>query len=194
MRIMIVDDNPVSKEDLSEIFSRCGVCDWVIAEREAINAFLLALKGNEPVKTENLKKILAEMGLIPEDFERASVHPAGKGSFAQLDISTVNHRICAKDIPSAKENKEQRKGDRYFRSVQALRDYQLEITMETGTTIHFDFRSRLNTARFGGLRDKELFRNVLTDGQYLIFEKAGRMPVKITASEFMDLVLIDRRK
>ena len=82
----------------------------------------------------------------------------------------------------------------YFKSVKALPDYQLDVTMETGTTIHFDFRSRLNTIRFGMLRDEEVFKSVTTDGTYLIFNKAGRMPVKITASEFMDLVLIDRRK
>lgn len=82
----------------------------------------------------------------------------------------------------------------YFKSVRALPNYRLEVIMETGTVIHFDFHSRLNTARFGRLLDKELFGNVRTDGDYLIFEKAGKMPVKITASEFMDLVLIDRRR
>ena len=82
----------------------------------------------------------------------------------------------------------------YFKSVHPLAGYQLEITMGTGTTIRFDFSTRLNTARFGSLRDEELFHSVKTDGNYLIFDKAGKMPVKITASEFMDLVLIDRGK
>lgn len=82
----------------------------------------------------------------------------------------------------------------YFKSVHAQPDYQLEVIMETGTTIQFDFRSRLDTARFGRLKDEALFQSVRTDGNYLIFEKAGRVPVKITTSEFMDLVLIDRRK
>ncbi|MFT3985436.1 MAG: DUF2442 domain-containing protein [Lachnospiraceae bacterium] len=85
-------------------------------------------------------------------------------------------------------------GDGYFKNVIAYPHYRLEVAMETGTTIQFDFSTRLDTARFGGLRDEELFRNVRTDGNYLIFEKAGRMPVKITASEFMDLVLTDRRR
>ncbi len=82
----------------------------------------------------------------------------------------------------------------YFKSVHALSNYQLVVTMETGTKIHFDFRPRLDTVRFGTLRDEELFHSVQTDGNYLIFNKSGRMPVRITASEFMDLVLIDRRK
>lgn len=46
----------------------------------------------------------------------------------------------------------------------------------------------------GMLKDQELFQSVHTDGNYLIFKKTNRMPVKVTALEFMDLVLIDRRK
>jgi len=83
--------------------------------------------------------------------------------------------------------------ERYIKSVRALPGSTLEVTMATGSIIQFDFCSRLNSARFGILQDEELFRSVWTDGNYLIFEKAGRMPLKITASEFLDLVLIDRR-
>jgi len=84
--------------------------------------------------------------------------------------------------------------DSYFKSVFALPDYQLEVNMETGTIIKFDFQSRLDTMRFGKLRDIELFQSVRTDGNNLIFEKIGKVPVKITTAEFMDLVLIDRRR
>mgnify|MGYP000925095696 CR=1 FL=1 len=80
----------------------------------------------------------------------------------------------------------------YFQSVCALPEYCLEVNMGTGTTIHFDFRSRLNTARFGSLWDKEMFQSVRTDGHYLIFSKPGKMAVKISVVEFMDLVLFDR--
>lgn len=80
----------------------------------------------------------------------------------------------------------------YFKSVKALPEYHLEVEMATGTKILFDFRSRLNTIRFGKLRDEEMFQNVHTDGLHLIFSKMGKVPVKITAKEFMDLVLIDR--
>ncbi len=84
--------------------------------------------------------------------------------------------------------------DGYFKEVYALHDYQLQVVMTTGATIQFDFRPRLNTVRFGGLKDKDHFRNVRTDGNYLIFEKTGKTPMRITASEFMDLVFVDRRK
>lgn len=81
----------------------------------------------------------------------------------------------------------------YFERVRALPDYRLAVTMKTDSVILFDFRPRLDTARFGTLRDTELFESVKTDGDYLVFYKAGMMPVKIGASEFMDIVLVDRR-
>lgn len=80
----------------------------------------------------------------------------------------------------------------YFKSVKALPEYQLEVEMVTGTNILFDFRSRLNTVRFGKLRDEEMFTSVHTDGLHLIFSKKGKVSVKIAAKEFMDLVLVDR--
>ncbi len=80
----------------------------------------------------------------------------------------------------------------YFKSVKALPEYQLEVEMVTGSNILFDFRSRLNTVRFGKLRDEEMFTSVHTDGLHLIFSKKGKVPVKIAAKEFMDLVLVDR--
>lgn len=85
-------------------------------------------------------------------------------------------------------------GSAYFQAVYALPGHQLEVRMGTGSSIRFDFRTRLRTARFGALQDEELFQSVSTDGNYLIFSKTGRMPVRITASEFMDLVLVDRTK
>jgi two-component system chemotaxis response regulator CheY len=88
----------------------------------------------------------------------------------------------------------QKKKGSYFRSVRAMPAHHLEVIMETGSIIRFDFRPKLNTARFGMLIDEALFQSVETDGDYLIFYKEGMMPVKITASEFMDLVLIDRSK
>ncbi|MBE6013145.1 DUF2442 domain-containing protein [Anaeropeptidivorans aminofermentans] len=111
-----------------------------------------------------------------------------------MDINAIKTSIEANNVPDAMEMKHQSKSNGYFRSVQALPGYHLEVTMETGSIIHFNFRSRLNTARFGRLIDEELFQSVQTDGNYLIFHKAGIMPVKVTASEFMDLVLIDRSK
>jgi len=128
----------------------------------------------------------AEPVNAPEPKKSADVAEKGK--------NTSKRGMREKAAPSKMANMTIEAEAGYFKSVRALPDYQLEVTMGTGTTIHFDFRTRLNTARFGMLRDGEVFRNVRTDGNYLIFQKNGRMPVKITASEFMDLVLIDRTK
>lgn len=100
----------------------------------------------------------------------------------------------AKDVPFVREGEPRRNEGGYFNSVHVLPNYHMEVTMVTGSVICFDFRSRLNTARFGMLRDEGLFQSAHTDGNYLIFSKAGMMPVKITASEFMDLILINRSR
>ena len=79
----------------------------------------------------------------------------------------------------------------YFKSVKACPNYVLEVEMGTHAQIVFDFKTRLDTARFGCLKDETLFMSVSTDGSYLIFEKSNQAPFKITAKEFMDLVLVD---
>ncbi len=81
---------------------------------------------------------------------------------------------------------------RYFKNVRVLPDYRLEVEMETGAVVQFDFNTRLNTARFGALQDEEMFKSATTDGNFLIFQKKGKMPVKISAPEFTDLLLVDR--
>jgi hypothetical protein len=56
----------------------------------------------------------------------------------------------------------------------------------------FDFNSRLCTMRFGALRDEELFMTAHTDGNCILFEKKGTSKISIAASDFMDLILVDR--
>lgn len=80
----------------------------------------------------------------------------------------------------------------FFREVEALADYKLAVEMGTRSQIVFDFQTRLATAKFGVLNEEDVFRSVYTDGSYLIFKKNEQVVVKITAKEFMDLVLIDR--
>lgn len=47
--------------------------------------------------------------------------------------------------------------------------------MVIGSNILFNFSSRLNTVRFGKLRDEEMFTSVHTDGVHLIFSKVGKV-------------------
>lgn len=274
VKILIAEDDLVSRNFLNKFLSQYGECDLVVDGLETIDAFLMAIKDKEPYqlicldimmpKVDGVKALKAirdlekQHGVVPENrakiimttaladaqlvrtaFEYGSeayatkpidtkklvevmeklglITPAQapqdstiKVQAAQKAFSTEPRRNGTKDSEKSKNTSKRGmrkdnslttmtdsanpKENGYFRSVLALPSYQLEVNMETGTTIHFDFRSRLNTARFGMLRDEELFQSVRTDGNYLIFSNAGMMPVKITASEFMDLVLIDRTK
>jgi two-component system chemotaxis response regulator CheY len=138
----------------------------------------------KPIDTKKLMEVMEKLGLLtgniggkPGLLTEAGVNGSG------ADVISVYSSPEQEGAPGASG---------YFRKVQALPGCRLEVTMETGTTIYFDFSSRLGTVRFGKLKDEELFLSVRTDGNYLIFDKAGSMPLKIAASEFMDLVLIDR--
>ena len=245
MRILIAEDDLVSRNFLSKFLEKYGDCDMVVDGLETLDAFLMALKDRDPYdlicldimmpKVDGVKTLKAirdlekQYGVAPEHRVKIIMTTAlaeaqlvrqafdfGCEAYATKPIDTkkllevmgklglltkpgkasanappANAKQGARD-PNPPAGAAQSEG--YFKAVRALPDFLLEVTMETGTTIHFDFRSRLNTARFGRLRDEELFRSVRTDGDYLIFTKAGKMPVKITASEFMDLVLIDRTR
>jgi hypothetical protein len=81
----------------------------------------------------------------------------------------------------------------YFRSVKPLPEHKLEVDLETGSRIVFDFTSRLGTIRFGMLKHDEVFNTAATDGDAILFYKDGvANNIKISASEFMDMVLVDR--
>lgn len=243
MRILIAEDDLISRNFLHKFLSKYGDCDLVVDGLETLDAFLIALKDKEPyqlicldimmpkvdgVKTlkairdlekqygvtpaERVKIImttaLAEAQLVKTAFDYGCEAYAAKpidtkkllevmGKLGLLEEETKNTTKKSMKKNSASPTIKQAPGQKqeaYFRGVRALPDYQLDVDMATGTTIHFNFRSRLGTARFGTLKDETLFQSVTTDGSYLIFQKPGRMPVKITATEFMDLVLVDRTK
>jgi len=84
--------------------------------------------------------------------------------------------------------------DVFFQSVYTLPNYQLEVLMGSGALIHFDFYTHLQTVRFSSLRDKALFQNVRTDGDCLYFDSGEDNVIKITASEFVDLLMVDRTR
>ena len=64
--------------------------------------------------------------------------------------------------------------------------------MTTDTLNEFDFASRLNTIRFGALKDEKLFVTASTDGNFITFGTNDAARVRISAIDFMDLVLVDR--
>ena len=89
---------------------------------------------------------------------------------------------------------ERNPGNRFFRSVKAMPGFILEVIMETGANIQFNFLSSLNSVRFEALRDDALFQSAYTDGSFLIFDKKDQAQVKISAFEFVDLILIDKSR
>lgn len=232
MKLLIAEDDLVSRNFLSKFLEAYGEIDTVVDGLETLDAFLMALKEGKPyelifldimmpkvdgIKTlkairdlerqygvaqENRVKIIMTTALAEAQIVRTAFE-YGCEVYASKPIDTkklvealekIGVRSMEDEVSYEIVYEEEKAQEGYFKQVFAGADYQLEVIMETGTTIHFDFRSRLNTVRYGMLKDEELFRSVHTDGNYLIFKKTGRMPVKITASEFMDLVLIDRRK
>jgi len=80
----------------------------------------------------------------------------------------------------------------YIRSVKALPGYKLEVEMATNTHIEFDFASRLDTIRFGTLKDEKIFATASTDGNFITFGTNDAAKIRISAIDFMDLVLVDR--
>ncbi len=259
MKILIAEDDLVSRNFLNKFLEKYGDCDLVVDGLETIDAFLMALKDHapyqlicldimmpkvdgiktlrairelekqygvapekrvkiimttalaeaqvvrtafeygceayaaKPIDTKKLIEVMGKLGLIENSSAGHGGQPQAEEKHEKDGAGTAQRARNKRDLPSSAQS-DANQDEGYFKSVRALNGYQLEVTMETGTTIHFDFGTRLNTARFGMLRDEELFQSVHTDGNYLVFNKTGRMPVKITASEFMDLVLIDRRK
>jgi hypothetical protein len=75
--------------------------------------------------------------------------------------------------------------------VKALPGHKLEVDLATETQILFDFSSRLRNIRYGLLKQDEFFNTASTDGFAIVFEKDGE-EVRMSASEFMDMVLVDR--
>ena len=76
----------------------------------------------------------------------------------------------------------------FIRSVVPLNDWRLFVEMETGSVIVVDVSRKLNTARYGDLRDVALFRSVATDGDVLSW---GDGRVIVTVRELMDVVFCD---
>lgn len=83
---------------------------------------------------------------------------------------------------------------RIFRAVTPMEDGCLQVEMESGCTVCLDMHRRLQSVRFGLLRNQDVFRSVATDGYRLIFYQNGSEVLEISTSTFMDLLAVDRTK
>lgn len=79
------------------------------------------------------------------------------------------------------------RGNCYIRAVMPLKGHRLFMEMESGSTVTVDLSSQLRTIKYGLLEDMELFNNVRTDGDYVIW---GDRRVSVSVKELMDVVLM----
>lgn len=85
-------------------------------------------------------------------------------------------------------------GASFFQSVAPLENYKLRINTIPGEEIIFDFAPRLNTTHFADLKNPQFFASAMTDGQSIIFQLPGIMPVYVSAGEFLELLAIRPHK
>lgn len=75
----------------------------------------------------------------------------------------------------------------YIKSVVPLKGYRLFMEMESGSNVIVDLSVKLHTMKYTELKDEALFKNVKTDGDYVIW---GDGRLRLTANELMEVVLL----
>lgn len=81
---------------------------------------------------------------------------------------------------------------KFFHAVTPMKDDCFKVEMESGSTVCLDMHNRLQSVRFGLLRDQDVFKSVKTDGYRLIFYRDGSEVLEIVADTFIDLLSVDR--
>jgi hypothetical protein len=75
----------------------------------------------------------------------------------------------------------------YIRTVVPMKDYRLFMEMAGGSSVTVDLSVKLHTMKYAALADETLFKDVTTDGNYVLW---GGGQIKLTAKELMEVVLI----
>ncbi len=68
--------------------------------------------------------------------------------------------------------------------VHPKEDYQLEVLLSNGGSVTLNLKTKLNTIRFGLLRDKAFFRCAETDGTVIRWSNK----VELSATEVFELI------
>ncbi|MEA1959905.1 MAG: DUF2442 domain-containing protein [Bacillota bacterium] len=71
-----------------------------------------------------------------------------------------------------------------IKEVHPKADYKLEVELTNGSSVILNLQPKLNTIRFGILRDTEIFNRVETDGTVINWDKK----VELSVSELFDLI------
>ncbi len=95
MRILIVEDDLVSRRFLQKFLSRFGECDVVVDGMEALDAFLYSLKENVPYRLicldimmpkvdgikvlKTIRELEAQKGILPQDRSKVIMTTALNG-------------------------------------------------------------------------------------------------------------------
>lgn len=80
----------------------------------------------------------------------------------------------------------------FFKCVQPLPGHKLRVETGAGNLIVFDFTPRLDATRYADLRDEELFRSVTTNGEDLVFCLPGRMSVRVSSIELLQMLAYNK--
>ncbi|HEX2926642.1 MAG TPA: response regulator [Ruminiclostridium sp.] len=96
MRILIVEDDLVSRRFLQKFLSRFGECDVVVDGMEALDAFLYSLKENVPYRLicldimmpkvdgikalKTIRELEAQKGILPQDRSKVIMTTALNGT------------------------------------------------------------------------------------------------------------------
>ncbi|MEA4961004.1 hypothetical protein [Lutispora sp.] len=75
----------------------------------------------------------------------------------------------------------------YIKSVVPMRDYRLFMEMESGSSVTVNLSVKLHTMKYSDLKDETLFKNVRTDGDYVIW---GDGRIRLTVNEMLEVVLM----
>lgn len=75
----------------------------------------------------------------------------------------------------------------YIKTVLPMKDYRLFMEMESGSSVTVDLSVKLDSLKYAQLADEALFKNVRTDGDYVIW---GDGRVKLTVNELMEAALL----
>ena len=71
-----------------------------------------------------------------------------------------------------------------IKEVHPREDYQLKVLLSNGDSVTLNFKPKLETIRFGLLKDETFFRRAETDGTVIRWENK----IELSASEVFELI------
>ncbi|MCR4786995.1 MAG: DUF2442 domain-containing protein [Lachnospiraceae bacterium] len=76
-----------------------------------------------------------------------------------------------------------------IKSIKPMKNGILKVVFETGNSITVDMSQRLSTARFGVLKDTEVWESADTDGNFVHWYQDGIEVVELSFDEIMQMTV-----